>query len=127
MRSIKLKDFWYEIPNDGIGYDDLHLSLAVIAHEETVEDMEKILSPVPNPIEIYNEDHSEVILMFTEYSRVRVISKEYDSHIDGTDRIADIIRISLEKPTLEEKVAQNTEDIEIINGAIEELAEIIGG
>ena len=51
----------------------------------------------------------------------------YDRYIFETDDYKDCVTIMLTKPDIEDQVEQNTVDIEIANGAIAELAEIIGG
>lgn len=53
------------------------------------------------------------------YSKIRSIVKNYDDK--------EIYVLTLMQPTLEEVVARHTDDISVINGAIEELATIIGG
>lgn len=53
------------------------------------------------------------------YSKIISINKTY------TDK--ELYTLVLKQPTLEETVARHTDDISIINGAIEELASIIGG
>lgn len=53
------------------------------------------------------------------YSKIVSISKSYSSK--------DIYTLVLKQPTLEETVARHSDDISVINGAIEELASIIGG
>lgn len=116
MKSVQFKDVWFNVPDDGIGYDSLHLMITVIAHneDEKIPDIEDLLNPVPDVINIYDENHEEILITFTEYTKIRVISKEYGERIYDTDEKFDLFNISFEKPSLEEAVARNTEDI-IIN------------
>ena len=54
------------------------------------------------------------------YSKIISINKTYSDN-------KELYTLNLVQPTLEETVARHTDDITIINGAIEELATIIGG
>ena len=53
------------------------------------------------------------------YSKIQSIVKNYG------DKEAYVL--TLKQPTLEEIVARHTDDISVINGAIEELATLVGG
>lgn len=110
MNSVKFKDTWFMIPVNGIGYDEEHLSLEVIAEGTSIEDMEELLDPVPKIIEIFMEDEVTKTGEFKGYSVISSLMKGYGKRV-FQDMKEDTITIELRRPELEEKVDINEAQI----------------
>ena len=113
MNSVKFKDTWFDIPGDGIGYDRQFLSLTVILGESSVSEIEELLTPVPEQIDIYDENHEEKTGEFKGYVELYSIAKEFNKLIYDSEERTNMATITLSRPNLEQIVAQNTETIEI--------------
>lgn len=104
MNSVKLKNQWFGIPDDGIGYDNNALLLTVIADGTSVDDMERLLNPVPEIIEIYDENRETKTGEFVGYINVKMIAKNKKQLIYGTGTKDDTITVQFAKPDIEEKI-----------------------
>lgn len=106
MNAIKLKEKWFDIPDNGIGFSDTHLSITVVMGDSSVAEVEELLNPVPEQIDIYYEDKETKSGGFYGYTQIESIVKEFDRRIDADTR-ADAITFVLRKPDLERIVEQN--------------------
>lgn len=138
MNKIKFKDTWFDlVPGDGISfsgnsfrYESTYCHLTILPEKYNVEEIEKLINPLPQSIDIYNENY-EKIMVLNGYSILCSIAKELGRHIynsENTDEyiIKDVIIITISKPYLSDVIEQNSSDIELLNEAVQELASIIG-
>ena len=103
MNAVKFKDTWFTIPGHGIGYDNTYLTLEVLANGTSVDQMEELLTPVPETIEIYSEDHLTKTGEFKGYTVLSSLMKGFGKLV-LEDVKEDTITIELRNPELEEKV-----------------------
>lgn len=110
MNSVKFKDTWFMIPGNGIGYDNKFLTLEVLADGQSVETMESLLNPVPELIEIYDENRETKTGEFKGYTVLSSLMKGYGKYVLD-DIKQDTVTIELRNPELEEKVDSNEAQI----------------
>ena len=103
MNSVKFKDTWFTILGDGIYYDDNILRLEVLADGQTVETMKGLLNPVPELLEIYDENHDVKTGEFKGYTVISSLMEKYDRRISQNAK-ADTIIIELKCPELANKL-----------------------
>lgn len=107
MYSLKLKDKWFDVPEDGINYDPLNTFIVLISNDTTIHDVEELLTPFPSSLDIYTHDHSEVVASVKDCDKVTSIQKEYQAYVNELDEYADIIRLIVNKTSLEDRVSNN--------------------
>ena len=119
MNTIKFGSKTFTLLDDGINYDDNYLKLTFYLADTTIVELEELVSNVDETIYIYDETGKIITGSFKGYTELVSIEKILGENVKA--------KVVLEKPSLKKLIAQNTADIEIANGAIAELAEIIGG
>lgn len=107
MYSLKLKDKWFDVPEDEINYDPLNTFIVLISNDTTIYDVEELLSPFPSSLDIYTHDHSEVVASIKDCDKVTSLQKEYQVHVNELDENVDIIRLIVNKTSLEERLSRN--------------------
>ncbi len=103
MNSVKFKDTWFTILGDGIYYDYNFLRLEVLADGQTADTMKEFLNPVPELLEIYDENHETKTGEFKGYTVVYSLMEKYDRRISQNEK-ADTITIELRCPELADKL-----------------------
>ena len=124
--TIKIDGNLYYLLNDGIQYDFENLRLAFLCKDKTFDEIEQMLSDLPETIYIYDSTGIEVTGSFTGYSILNALTKKNAQQLHE-DPDYFIVDVTFSKPDLQMQIDETKDDIEVINGAIEELAEIIGG
>lgn len=110
MNSVNFKDVWFTIPGNGINYDDKFLTLEVLSNNVSLDQMENLLNPIPEQIDIYDESHSIRTGGFKGYTVLSSLMKGYGKFVNQ-DVKEDVITIELRCPELEEKVDVNEAQI----------------
>lgn len=106
MNAVKFDNTWFTIPGHGIGYNDKYLTLEVLAEDTSVDQMEELLTPVPELIEIYADDRVTKTGEFKGYTILSSLMKGYGKLV-LQDVKEDTITIEFRNPELEEKVDKN--------------------
>ncbi len=107
MNCVKFKNQWFNIIDQGgISYTDVNLKLIVLANNYSIEDIIIFLKPVPEIIEIYEENRETKIGEFIGYTTLNSLTYSFNQ-VYGLDLIADLIEISFIKPGLEKRVDAN--------------------
>ena len=107
MNCIQLKNTWFQIPGNGIQVDDKFLKIDIIADDTSVETIEELITPVPNPIVIYADDRVTKAGEFNGYTVFTSIIKEFNRQIIELDRKANVIAMCFACPELEDRVEAN--------------------
>lgn len=107
MNSVKFKDTWFNIPGDGIGCNDEIVSLTVIANGTTVDEMEELVTPVPEVIEIYDEDRETKTGEFVGFTNLKMIAKNLNQKIYDTEEREDTITVQFAVPDLYQRMDAN--------------------
>ena len=106
MNVIKLKQKWFNIPDDGIGYSDEKLIITVVMGDSSVTEVEELLNPVPEQLDIYYEDKETKSGGFYGYTEIESITKEFNRRIDR-EISADAITFVLKTPGIEKTIERN--------------------
>ena len=93
MNTIKLKNTWFDIIDDGIQNYENFLKITLVLGETTIDQLEALLDPLPETVDIYDELHETLIAIYEGYSRLVSLEKCF---IDGTAVII------LSSPTVED-------------------------
>ena len=109
MSKVKINNIEFDLDSYYQIVDGIVLSLV----STTVEQIENAVRSGDGTIQIGDDFHGY------GYSKIQSIVKNYGDK--------EVYVLTLKQPTLEEIVARHTDDISVINGAIEELATIVGG
>lgn len=109
MAKVKINTIEFDLDSYYQIDDGIVLSLV----STTVEQIESAVRSGDGTIQIGDD------FLGYGYSKIQSIVKNYGDK--------EVYVLTLKQPTLEEIVARHTDDISVINGAIEELATIIGG
>lgn len=113
MNTIKLNDKIFQIPDDGINYNDSTLKITVVLGDVSFADLETAVKAVGDAVDIYDADGKEKTGTFNGYTKLTSIAKQY-----GDETKAEIV---LEKPTLETAVKTNASDILTLQETVAEL------
>ena len=109
MSTVKINSIEFDLESYYPINDGIVLSLS----GTTVEQIESAVRAGEGTIQIGDE------FVGYGYSKIQSIVKNYGDK--------EVYVLTLKQPTLEETVARHTDDISVINGAIEELATLVGG
>ena len=109
MSKAKINNIEFDLDSYYPIVDGIVLSLV----STTVEQIESAVRSGDGTIQIGDD------FLGYGYSKIQSIVKNYGDK--------EVYVLTLKQPTLEEIVARHTDDISVINGAIEELATIVGG
>lgn len=126
MNVVYLKGILFNILDDGLNVSNDILNMTILPNGRTLDQIESLAKGIEDPILIYDEAGTTVVGRFSGYSKLIGIKKTLDYKY--FDKIyPEVVTISYAKPDINDTVEQNTYDIEMLNGAVEELAQIIGG
>lgn len=109
MSKVKINTIEFDLDSYYQIDDGIVLSLV----STTVEQIESAVRSGDGTIQIADD------FLGYGYSKIQSIVKNYGDK--------EVYVLTLKQPTLEEIVARHTDDISVINGAIEELATLVGG
>lgn len=126
MNVIYLKGILFNILDDGLNVSNDILNMTILPNDHTLDQIESLAKGIEDPILIYDEAGTTVVGRFSGYSKLIGIKKTLD--YKSFDKIyPEVVTITYAKPDITDTVEQNSYDIEMLNGAVEELAQIIGG
>lgn len=111
MFNVKLKNKWFGVPN-GVNYNDYILNIPVMIEDSSIKEIKELLTPVPEEIDIYDENRTDIIAEFIGYDTLNSLDLEYNKPRVDIEESADMVTISLSKVNLKDQVAKNTEDIQ---------------
>ena len=107
MNCIKLKNMWFQIPGNGIQVDETNLKIDIIANGSSVEEVQGLLDPIPDPIVIYADDFLTKTGEFSGYTVLKSLMKEFNREIIELNRKEDVIVMCFACPDLEDRVDAN--------------------
>ena len=81
MNAIKLKETWFGITDDGINTDGTIMKLTLVLGDVTVEELEGLLDPLPEKLEIYSEDHVTKTGEFNGFTVLVSLEKYFTDNI----------------------------------------------
>ena len=125
MNKLKINGKFYDVLDNGVNYSPEALQMAFVADGMTVDTLRSELAKIGGNFDLYSDDGTTVVATYNGYKKIESIMTHYNVNIGITT--TDVIEFVMNKPTLQEKVSQNTADITAINEAIASLAEIVGG
>ena len=126
MNVVYLKGILFNILDDGLNVSNDILNMTILPNGRTLDQIESLAKGIEDPILIYDEAGTTVVGRFSGYSKMIGIKKTLDyKYFDKT--YPEVVTITYAKPDITDTVEQNSYDIEMLNGAVEELAQIIGG
>lgn len=109
MSKVKINNIEFDLESYYLVVDGIVISMT----NTTIDQIERAAKAGDGTIQIGDE------FVGYGYSKIQSIVKNY-----GTN---EVYVLTLKQPSLEEIVARHTDDISVINGAIEELATLVGG
>ena len=105
--SVKFKETWFDIPGDGITFANDSIRLMMIKGDTTIEQFQELVTPVPETINIYDEDRLIITGSYSGYTQLQSITILYNQKVYRNEMYADMLEVVFCLPTLEERVDAN--------------------